>query len=220
MGSSSRTTTPSQLKTGHEEVREEAGHGIYHVQNQAEQNERKFKFFMFCVNHCSQRCFADSLLQVESGNASHPGASRRAVRPRLAFMMDEDDWPLFSNPECTHQRHCGHAARPRVLFKPDGIEPAEKVHALRTGPPGTRPLFSTSTSSQTSRPSSLHSQEEEDMGDENTVFPSKVGPFLLESLSGGASVVEGREYSVLCLRPIWTIPFLSILPFIVLHNGS
>ena len=110
VGSSSRTTTPSQLKTGHEEVREEAGHGIYHVQNQAEQNERKFKFFMFCVNHCSQRCFADSLLQVESGNASHPGASRRAVRPRLAFMMDEDDWPLFSNPECTHQRHCGHAA--------------------------------------------------------------------------------------------------------------
>lgn len=57
------------------------------------------------------------------------------------------------------------------------------------------------------------------MGDDNSALPSKIGPFLLESLSGRESGAEGREYSLRCLRPIWPISILSVLPFIILHNG-
>ncbi len=71
-----------------------------------------------------------------SGNMVRSGLLRRNTGPRVAFVGEDDDWSLFSNPECSHERHCGHIVAPRILFRPDGVGPLGRVDG-----PGTRLPF-------------------------------------------------------------------------------
>lgn len=128
-------------------------------------------------------------------------ASKRTHGPRVLLMLDDTDaWSTFANPECSHERYCGHMARPRVLFRPDGIEPVRRHFET---PAGTGLLFPSAASSSSPTPDTdpRSGQMGSGCGSEGTSeLPSRLGPFLLESSSKGSSVAEGCESRFLSFR--------------------
>ena len=131
-----------------------------------------------------------------SGNMVRSGLSRRNTGPRVAFVGEDDDWSLFSNPECSHERHCGHIVAPRILFRPDRIGPAGRVDGPSTRLPFPElehpPLLFPFT--HKFKHLSVFQCTGEDMGSQRNIsLPSNIGPFRLESLPSGGSVAEDRE---------------------------
>ncbi|KAK4148875.1 hypothetical protein C8A00DRAFT_47392 [Chaetomidium leptoderma] len=192
IGSFGRSATISQLETVQEEVDHEANQEV---------------------------------AQTEDFSMAGSGAPRVNIRPRLVFRADEDRWSTFANPACLHDRHCGHQhqPRPRILLKPVGAEgePAERAFETPNRPLGTRPLQVGTRSgtrspfpraaiprshSHTSDLDSLLCEPGGDMESENsTGFPSRIGPFLLESQSsGGGSIAEAFATSDSELTPTAT----------------
>ncbi|EAQ84036.1 hypothetical protein CHGG_10440 [Chaetomium globosum CBS 148.51] len=136
----------------------------------------------------------DYLMQMGTGNVPSTSAQTRNPRLRVATKDEDDNWSLFSNPDCLHDRHCGHQAGPRVLFPPGGAGSDERVFESPTGPIGTLPLFSRRTLPypQTPNHDILRSRARKDMGHRtSTELPSQIGPFLLKSQSSGSSFAEG-----------------------------
>ncbi|KAH6622767.1 hypothetical protein F5144DRAFT_605310 [Chaetomium tenue] len=136
----------------------------------------------------------DYLMQMGTGNAPSTSTQTRNPGRRVATKNEDDNWSLFSNPDCLHDRHCGHRAGPRVLFPPGGAGSDERVFESPTGPIGTLPLFSRRTPPypQAPNPDFLRSRARKDMGHRTgTELPSQIGPFVLKSQSSGSSFAEG-----------------------------
>jgi hypothetical protein len=151
--------------------------------------------------------------------ATGSGLQRSTTGPRVVFKKSVDDWSMFPNPACTHERHCGHMPRPRILFEPRGVGSDGRASQFPLRRPATKrlslPASATATSrrSPTSHAESLYSQarETEKMeGGDSSELPVNIGPFLLKSLSSD-SIVEGRKYCC----PLWRRFHLL---FIVFHN--
>ena len=162
---------------------------------------------------------------MQMGTGTTPSTSTRTRNPgrRVAYKDDDDNWSLFSNPDCLHDRPCGHNAGPGVSFKlggsfkPGRVGSDERVVESPNGPIGTQPLFSGRTPpySQTPNPDFLRSRARKDMGHRTGAeLPSQIGPFLLKSQSSGSSFAEGREYRFLSISLDPALPFL----FIHSHN--
>ncbi|KAH6848273.1 hypothetical protein B0I37DRAFT_160446 [Chaetomium sp. MPI-CAGE-AT-0009] len=134
------------------------------------------------------------LMQMGTGNAQSSTTQTRNPGLHVDFKDEDDNWSVFSNPDCLHERPCGHKAGPRVLFKPDGTGSDERVFESPNGPRGMQTLFPRATSPcfQTPNPDLLCSRAEEDMGRQtSTGLPSQIGPFFLKSKSSGSSDDEG-----------------------------
>ncbi|KAK3293506.1 uncharacterized protein B0H64DRAFT_364170 [Chaetomium fimeti] len=175
LGTSSREGSVSPL----ESIKEEADHD---ADNDADNSREPFEEV------------EGYLMQMGTGNTPSSSVQTRNPGPRVVFKDDDDNWSSFSNPECLHERPCGHKAGPRVLFKPDGVGSDEKVFESPNGPIGTQTPFpgTTISCSPNPNPDSLCSRAGEDMGHRtNTGLPSQIGPFFLQSKSSGSSVAEG-----------------------------
>jgi hypothetical protein len=136
-------------------------------------------------------------MQMGTGNTPSTSTQTRNPGRRVAYKDDDDNWSLFSNPDCLHDRPCGHNAGPPVSFKPAGVGSDKRAFESPNGPTGTQPLFSGRTPpySQTPNPDFRRGLARKDMGHPTGAeLPSQIGPFLLKSQSSGSSLAEGREY--------------------------
>ncbi|KAL2179804.1 uncharacterized protein P884DRAFT_275410 [Thermothelomyces heterothallicus CBS 202.75] len=134
------------------------------------------------------------LRQMGAKNMANSASQRLDSRPRVAFREDNDNWSMFSNPDCSHERPCGLKGGPRIVFKPDSVDAHDTTFESPSGPLGTETPVSEATSpnSAASGPGSLRVACGEVMGsDPSSKFPSVLGPFLLESLSSRKSTAEG-----------------------------
>ncbi|KAK4242135.1 hypothetical protein C8A03DRAFT_40554 [Achaetomium macrosporum] len=141
-----------------------------------------------------ERAGDSSLLSKETENA--PGLvlrGRNTSGPRVLFMLEADAWSTFPNPSCSHERWCGHMPRPRILFRPDGEEPAGKVGELLRGAPE-HPTASNSNFEFSARASwwqkyrgMAENTTDEPLHQRASGLPSELGPFLLRSMSSSGS---------------------------------
>ncbi|KAL2167759.1 hypothetical protein VTG60DRAFT_855 [Thermothelomyces hinnuleus] len=74
------------------------------------------------------------LRQMGAKNTANPASQRLDSRPRVAFREDNDNWSMFSNPDCLHERPCGHKGGPRIIFKPDSVDPHDTTFESPSGP--------------------------------------------------------------------------------------
>lgn len=142
-------------------------------------------------------------MQMGTGNTPSAITQTRNSGRRVAYKEEDDNWSLFSNPDCLHDSPCGHNAGPGASFKPGGVGSDERAFESPNGPTGTQPLFSGRTPpySQTPNPDFLCSRARKDMGHRaGAELPSQIGPFLLKSQSSGSSFAEGREYRFLSIH--------------------
>lgn len=122
--------------------------------------------------------------------------------PRVVSRANEDEWSTFPNPGCDHEQYCG-------VSRPEDVGSDENVPQNSNSPTGTKLCFPKSHPPRfrISHTDSLYLQagvkrESMEAEENDSALPSKVGPFLLKSLSSG-SIVEGCEYCFALLeRPI------------------
>lgn len=128
--------------------------------------------------------------------------ARRNRGPRVVFMLEDDVWSMFPNPECSHDRFCGHKPRPRILFRPDGTVPDQPTSQSTAGT--SLALPDSYTLPQTvylgahhghTRGNSARRESKAEVASLASLpsLPSVLGPFLLESLSNASSSGEGCE---------------------------
>lgn len=157
--------------------------------------------FVSVLRGDSQGCaFSDFSSRVGLNKAedfSEP--ARRNRGPRVVFMLADDIWSMFPNPECSHDRFCGHKPRPRILFRPDGTVPDQPTSQSTAGMSLALPdsytlpqaVYSGAHHGHT-RGNSARRENKAEVASLASL-PSVLGPFLLESLSNASSSGEGCE---------------------------